>query len=101
MLASKKEELSTRKYVGWFYSQQADKWYFLQPDTGVMLTGWQFIDGKWYYFTIENGGQTYFGDNNGGWYYDPHGETRPHGSMYCGEKTPDGYTVDKSGAWIN
>lgn len=101
LLASKKEELSTRKYVGWFYSQQADKWYFLQPDTGVMLTGWQFIDGKWYYFTIENGGQTYFGDNNGGWYYDPHGETRPHGSMYCGEKTPDGYTVDKSGAWIN
>ncbi|MGN0261948.1 MAG: hypothetical protein ACI4B9_03765, partial [Eggerthellaceae bacterium] len=31
-------------------------WYYLSKSTGKMLTGWQKIDGKWYYF-----------DSNGVW----------------------------------
>ena len=64
-----------------------------------MLTGWQLIDSRWYYLTPENGGPTYFGDNINGWKYDNTKPWKPLGSMYQDEKTPDGYTVDTTGAW--
>lgn len=85
---------------GWYYEKQDGKWYFLNPTDSKMLTGWQFINSNWYYLTESNGGQTYFGDNINGWYYDTSKEFRPYGSMYANEYTPDNYFVDINGAWI-
>jgi glucan-binding YG repeat protein len=57
--------------TGW---QQVDgKWYYLNP-TGAMATGWINLEGKWYYL---------YGD----------------GSM-ANSTTIDGYYVDENGVWI-
>ena len=85
---------------GWYFEEQDQKWYFLDVENGHMLTGWQFIDGKWYYFTEHNNGQTYFGDNETGWVFRQDVNNRPYGSMFSNETTPDGYWVEKSGQWI-
>lgn len=73
--------------TGW-YQDYTGKWYFLNTISnglkGAMLTGWQWIDGKCYYFSPETGVNNY-----------------PHGAMYAGNSTPDGYLVDESGAWIS
>ena len=53
---------------------------YLDPVSGAMLTGWQLINGKWYYFSKTSGAV-------------------PLGSMYRETRTPDGYYVDKDGAW--
>ncbi len=58
-----------------------DKWYYFGAD-GAMLTGWQAIGGAWYYLTVSADA------------------AHPEGSMYCSETTPDGYTVNGSGAWV-
>lgn len=34
---------------GWHFDEQDGKWYYLKPGSGEMLTGWQYIGGKWYY----------------------------------------------------
>lgn len=86
--------------IGWYLEKQDNRWYFLNPVDSKMLTGWHFIDSKWYYFTPINNGQTYFGNNEIGWVYTPSVETRPFGSLYVNEVTPDGYTVDGSGSLI-
>ncbi len=57
---------------------QADWFYFDQY--GHMLTGWQFINGKWYYLNPTKDGTL--------------------GACFIGPgKTPDGWEVDASGAW--
>lgn len=86
--------------IGWYLEKQDNKWYFLNPVDSKMLTGWHYIDNKWYYFAPANNGQTYFGNNETGWVYNPSVETRPFGSLYVNEVTPDGYTVDGSGSLI-
>lgn len=82
---------------GWYYEKQDGKWYFLNPSDSTMLTGWQFIGGKWYCFCVNNGQATYKGDNDLGWNYT---NGRPHGSMYENETTPDGYKVNSLGEWV-
>ena len=47
---------------------------------GAMLTGWQFIDGKWYYLESNI--------------------TSKYGAMYKNRRTPDGYYVGDDGAWV-
>ncbi|POO87287.1 hypothetical protein C1H59_06600 [Clostridium sp. 3-3] len=63
------------------------RWYFFNPISdgtkGKMLTGWQWIDGRCYYLTVQSK------DNH------------PEGAMYTNENTPDGYSVDISGAWTD
>ncbi|WP_097006338.1 InlB B-repeat-containing protein [Lacrimispora amygdalina] len=86
--------------IGWNYESMDDKMYFFDPKTTQMLTGWQNIDGYWYYFTPANEAQTYFGNNSKGWLYDSTRPGKPYGSMYKKEKTPDGYNVDENGKWI-
>ncbi len=83
---------------GWYFEKQDGKWYFMNPSDTAMLTGWQFINGKWYYLTEHNDAPTYVGDNANGWIYN--GKSKPCGSMYVNEVTPDGYTVGSDGAWI-
>ncbi|MDW2796496.1 hypothetical protein RZO55_02730, partial [Clostridium boliviensis] len=91
---------------GWNYEPMDDKRYFFDPATTKMLTGWQLIDHKWYYFTKQNESQTYFGSNPSGsnpngWKYDKTKPGKPYGSMYQNERTPDGYMVDEDGVWKN
>ena len=54
--------------------KEGEKWYYLGP-TGRMTRGWNWIDGKCYYMDQKNG------------------------HMLAGCMTPDGYTVDNTGAW--
>ena len=86
--------------IGWYLERQDNKWYFFNPSDNAMMTSWQFIDGKWYYFTEHNSAPTYSGNNTSGWSYTPTIETRPYGSMYCSESTPDNHIVDSTGARI-
>lgn len=58
--------------TGWL--KENGKWYFFGP-TGRMVKGWNWIDGICYYMDLKNG------------------------HMLAGEVTPDGYTVNESGAW--
>ena len=85
--------------IGWNYEPMDDKRYFFDPSTTKMLTGWQYIDNKWYYFTKQNESQTYYGSNPEGWKYDPTKPGKPYGSMFQNEITPDGYMVDENGVW--
>ena len=64
------------------YAQQGQNtsdWFWFDK-RGNMLTGWQFINGKWYYLNPRKDGTL--------------------GACQIGGVTPDGWTVDKSGAWI-
>ena len=84
--------------TGWHKDPQDGRWYYLNSN-GEMLVGWQKIDGKWYYFNTNTPQNTYTWDANAfKWNY-LNNSVRPFGSMYAGEKTPDGYNVDANGAW--
>ena len=88
--------------TGW-HCDEADKhWYYLDPATGIMQSGWQEIGGKWYYFAPTTSQATYEYDAvNESWFYKANSTVRPMGSMYQNETTPDGYRVDANGAWIH
>ena len=54
--------------------------YFYFDSNGNMVTGWQRVDGKWFYFNNESGSLL--------------------GACLRGPgKTPDGYEIDATGAW--
>ncbi len=59
--------------------QHTADWFWFDRQ-GNMLTGWQFINGKWYYLNPSKDGTL--------------------GACQLGGVTPDGWTVDESGAWI-
>ncbi len=85
--------------TGWHADSQDGEMYYLDPASGKMLTGWQEIEGKWYYFNSNPTGETWsFNDETGEWFYLGN-ENRPLGSMFRNEKTPDGYYVDENGVW--
>lgn len=56
------------------WQQNETGWWYQNDDGTYPNSGWQWIDGKCYYFT-------------------------PEGYCLTGTTTPDGYTVDASGAW--
>lgn len=92
-----------RLIKGWHEDTQDGKRYFLDRKNGIMLSGWQEIDGSTYYFaTLEEiPQQTWFwkafGDTGfGEWVYGLLGY-RSYGSLYVNETTPDGHTVDEAG----
>ena len=88
--------------LGWHYDEADKHWYYLDPQTGVMHTGWTEINGKWYYFAPTTSANTYEYDAvNERWFYKSNSVVRPMGSMYQNETTPDGYRVDANGAWIH
>ena len=64
----------------WYLDPHSGSWYYLEPGTGIMLTGWHFINGRWYYLSETSG-------------------AIPLGAMYRSAWTPDGYLVDETGAW--
>lgn len=69
--------------TGW-YADETGSRYYLNPEAGMrcgeMLTGWQKIDGSWYYFKREFNTEM--------------------GRLLVNGVTPDGYRVDANGAWI-
>lgn len=69
--------------AGWYLDTDGN-WYFLHNVSdgaqGHMYTGWHQIEGKWYYFRENAGG--------------------PVGSLVVNGTTPDGYTVDANGVWV-
>ena len=70
---------------------------FVKADGTTAKSEWVKQGDDWYYFNENAPQQNWFKVGND-WVYDGIGE-RPLGSMYRGEMTPDGYYVDKTGAW--
>ena len=86
---------------GWHHDQDDKRDYYLDPVTGIMQSGWRRIEGKFYYFTpleLTKRQNWFWNTEIGRWLYDFLGY-RTYGSMYKGEKTPDGYYVDEDGVW--
>lgn len=68
--------------TGWL--NENGQWFFLSNVSngtlGHMVTGWQQIDGVYYYFEPDSNGS--------------------RGALYMNRTTPDGYTVNESGACV-
>ncbi len=63
---------------GWIYDTIYQGWFYMDENQG-MLTGWQFINGKWYYLNHNSDGTA--------------------GIMYTKRRTPDGWYVKEDGSW--
>ena len=74
-------------------------WAFDQ--TGYAKTGWLRDEdyGGWFYMNLEHGMQTGWVLLNGAWYYFNPVSDGKRGMMYAGQRTPDGYYVEKNGVW--
>ncbi len=92
-------------------------WYYLDPETKVMRTGWVADGGSWYYLTasgamavgwVNDGGSWYYLNASGAmvtgwlnlggsWYY-----LSPSGVMLTGTQVINGrtYLFDDSGVWV-
>ena len=65
-----------------------------------MLKGWNYINDAWYYLAPYTPMQTWELRSDGEWYYMHKENSRPLGSMYSNESTPDGYKVDSGGKYV-
>lgn len=61
--------------AAWKQDEAGKRWWYENADGSYTRSGWQVIDGKWYYFDAE------------GW-------------MLSSTTTPDGYTVNADGQWV-
>ena len=84
---------------GWHHDGQDGRWYYLDPSSGAMHTNWSKINGEFYFLNPTAPAQTWFFDNATGRWNFGNINSRPYGSMYQNENTPDGYHVNESGAW--
>ena len=74
-------------------------WAF--DEAGYAKTGWLRDEdyGGWFYIDLEHGMQTGWVLLNGAWYYFNPVSDGKRGMMYAGQRTPDGYYVEKNGVW--
>lgn len=84
---------------GWHHDGQDGRWYYLDANNGAMHTNWSKIGGEYYFLNPTAPAQTWFYDNATGRWNFGDVNSRPLGSMYQNETTPDGYHVNESGAW--
>ena len=79
--------------TGWL--AQGGTWYYLGAD-GAMRTGWAQVNGSWYYFNASGAMVTGWVNLGGVWYY-----LGPDGAMLTGTQVINGrtYMFDESGAW--
>ena len=70
-------------------------------ETGYAKTGWLRDEdyGGWFYIDLEHGMQAGWVLLNGAWYYFNPVSDGKRGMMYAGQRTPDGYYVEKNGVW--
>lgn len=92
-----------KKVTGWLGINSTD-WY-LFDNSGKMLSGWQKVDGRWYLLNTNHDGTygkmlTGWQKVNGTWYYLNTAHDGTYGAMFENRTTPDGYRVDRNGAWI-
>lgn len=86
---------------GWHKDPHDGKWYYLSPLDGHMLLGWNKINDSWYYLNPIAPKVTWnYNDVTSKWIYNNPSNSRPYGSMYENEMTPDNYKVNTSGAWV-
>ena len=84
---------SYEKTSGQWIETENGCWY-QNPDGTWPASGWQQIDGNWYFFNAQGYRQTgWVLWNNQQYYCDSDGK------MLAGTTTPDGYYVDASGVW--
>ena len=105
---------------GWVLDESFDGayWYYLDPATKVMKTGWVADSGSWYYLTgsgamatgwVRDGGSWYYLKDSGAmhtgwlnldgtWYY-----LGPDGAMFTGTHVINGrtYVFDANGVWVH
>jgi hypothetical protein len=78
---------------GWCDEISYHNWYYFKD--GIVQTGWQQVEGKWYLLNSSGILLTGWQQINNKWYY-----LYSDGSMACNTATPDGYKVDETGAWV-
>ena len=69
-------------------------WYYLNS-SGVMQTGWVKDKGMWYYLNQSGAMETGWFTVSGKWYY-----ANESGALATNTITPDGYTVNADGEWV-
>ena len=89
-------------------------WYYLN-DSGAMQTGWVKDKGTWYYLNNSGAMQTGWVKDKGIWYYlnqsgametgwftvsDKWYYANESGALAINTTTPDGYTVNANGEWV-
>ena len=98
--------------TGWI--KENGTWYYLN-DSGAMQTGWAKENGTWYYLNDSGAMQTGWVKENGTWYYlnqsgsmetgwftvsDKWYYANESGALAINTTTPDGYTVNADGEWV-
>ena len=98
--------------TGWV--KENGTWYYLN-DSGAMQTGWVKDKGTWYYLNNSGAMQTGWVKDKGIWYYlnqsgvmetgwftvsDKWYYANESGALAINTTTPDGYTVNADGEWV-
>ena len=69
-------------------------WYHFD-NSGVMQTGWVKENGTWYYLNQSGAMETGWFTVSDKWYY-----ANESGALAINTTTPDGYTVNADGEWV-
>ena len=78
--------------TGWV--KENGTWYYLN-DSGAMQTGWVKENGTWYYLNQSGSMETGWFTVSDKWYY-----ANESGALAINTTTPDGYTVNANGEWV-
>ena len=78
--------------TGWV--KENGTWYYLN-DSGAMQTGWVKENGTWYYLNQSGAMETGWFTVSDKWYY-----ANESGALAINTTTPDGYTVNADGEWV-
>ena len=78
--------------TGWV--KDKGTWYYLN-DSGAMQTGWVKENGIWYYLNQSGSMETGWFTVSDKWYY-----ANESGALAINTTTPDGYTVNADGEWV-